>query len=92
MKISESSWGMFAVVEGIECRLTTRSRNKYAMTMKKRKDFAYEIDTMWIYRDSSCEAIMISPLCNMVEDKMRALWYTSFDYDSKPYALVKCYK
>lgn len=94
MKISETSWWMFAIVEGIECRLTTKSRNKYAMMMKKNKDIIwfYEIDMQWIYRDVNCEAIIISPIVNKIENKMKKLWYKDFDYDSKPYALVKCYK
>ena len=94
MKISETSWGMFAIVEWVECRLTVKSKNKYAMAMKDPRDgIDYcDIDNDWIYRDGSCEAILISPLVNKVETKMKKLWYKVFDYDSKPYALVKCYK
>lgn len=91
MKISETSWGKFAIVEWIECRLTTKSKSEYAKIMKDNLWF-YEIDNHGFYRDSSCECILISPLCNKIEKKMRALGYTDFDYDSKPYALVKCYK
>ena len=94
MKISETSWWMFAIVQWVECRLTVKARNRYAMMLKKNKDMIwfYEIDMQWIYRDSSSEAILISPLVNRIENKMRKLWYKDFDYDSKPYALVKCYK
>lgn len=82
---------MFAIVEGIECRLTTRSRSKYAKIAKKNL-LAYEIDVYWIYRDVNCEAFVLAPLAIRLEKRMRKLWYKDFDYDSKTYALVKCYK
>ncbi len=95
MKISETSWWQFAIVEWIECRLTTRLRSKEVRELKKNL-WAYEI-VNGIYYDTKWYAIwwatiLIPTRAEKVEKKMRALWYTDFDYDSKPYALVKCYK
>lgn len=96
MKISETSGDMFAIVDGIECRLTTRSRVKNKREILDRR-WVYAIDEHGIYRAMSsnwfpARAIMIPQYLEKVENKMRKLWYIDFDYDSKEYALVKCYK
>ena len=89
MKISESSWGKYAIVEGIECRMTKKTKHDM-------KDFVlnivWYIDEDGIARTKDGQAILLKEKVAKVEKKMRALGYTEFDYDSKPYALVKCFK
>lgn len=94
MKISETSWWMFAIVEGIECRLTKKSRSSIALKLKnKLKCFGgYYIDEYWIYRYIDNTPILIVNSVMQVTKKMRNLWYKDFDFDSKEYSLVKCYK
>lgn len=93
MKISETSWGKFAIVEWVECRLTTRNVKK---NMDLLDGVVYEISNRIYYNTKWFalwwETILIPSRVEKIENKMRKLWYVDFDYDSKPYALVKCYK
>lgn len=98
MKISESSWWMFAIVQWIECRLTTRSKVSNKDELLSRRDNDTVIDKYWIYRriykpwEFGSTAILIPQHVNKVKKRMRKLWYIDFDFDSQEYALVKCYK
>lgn len=94
MKISETSWWMFAIVEGIECRLTKRSRSEVATKLKSNLKYLgwFYIDDFGIYRYLDHSPILIVQSTQRVVQKMRKLWYKDFDFDSKEYSLVKCYK
>ncbi len=93
MKISETSWWKFAIVEWIECRLTTKNVKNNIQLLD---GIVYEISN-WIYYNTKWfalwwETILIPSKVEKIESKMKKLWYKDFDYDSKTYALVKCYK
>ncbi len=102
MKILESSWWRYAIVTGIECRLTTRNKkSKDTIWMDWPEQWNANgkvmIDDLWIYRDATWfalwwSAILIPKRVEMIEKKMRALWYTEFDYDSMSKPVVKCFK
>ncbi len=99
MKILETSWGKYAIVTGIECRLTTiNKKSKDTIWMDRTEQWVeYIVDDLWIYRDTKWfslwwSAILIPKRVERVENKMRSLWYTEFDYDASPNSLAKCFK
>lgn len=91
MKISETSWKKFAIIEWIECRLTTKSRSKEAKDMKLNL-WIYEIDTYWIYRKINWTPILIPSKIEKIKKIMKKMWYTEFDVDYHTHPLVKMFK
>ncbi len=88
MKISQTNW--FAIVEGVECRLKSNTKQYKSTVDTILKDWWY-IDDYWFIRYADSCPYLITQKAHRIQNAMTKLWYTEFDYDTKGYPLVKCY-